>query len=662
LEQKSGHRILWTENTKENSILIWYVMPHKAVSRAIGLIDDSLRRSYLQRTFVNESNTLSVDGSVCPRHSCVVLDPSGNVPLKIYDICGEDIDSTAWDDDSWIPRLHLTEEERNVVENKGTTLLLGRSGTGKTVCICNRMDFDRQRFGHTTNFTQLFVARSLRLCAYVQEVVGSHPCATYNIFEDLLKDLEVMLPKFGEDHSNVFLRSQKIDLAKFKRFEFAKRENSGLDPLVIWTCIRSFIKGSIEAVMDTRRILSREAFMKLGKKRCRLMPDDRAIVYNVFEKYQTTLKELNVWDDCERIVALIERTDMAIASDKETFATIHVSKVYVDEVQDYTQAEILLFFKLSGPGDLFLGGDPAQSVVEGVEFRFEDIRSVGYHVADQQGCRYLIPEKPKTLSVNFRSHSGILNVAASILQCLFSVFPDSAKQLGEDRGLFAGPRPTVLHKVGASVLQELVNGKLNGAVVLTHDDMVSHWKGLLGQYPLVYGIRAAKGLEFKSVIIVDFFAELPITIQKPWRDLLLGRSGADSFPEIEGQLKLLYTAVTRCIDKLFVAETRRSFAGDAMVRWLTTSSTRLGGVTGGVTLASSGNVHDIESMAMTSDEWMTNGLKNADMADCCDSADDAKAWLEKAIYCFDQTKEASGFCRIAKMQMSSAIFRMLLDK
>jgi hypothetical protein len=80
------------------------------------------------------------------------------------------------------------------------------------------------------------------------------------------------------------------------------------------------------------------------------------------------LKELNVWDDCERIVAIFERADMAIASDKKTFATIHVSKVYVDKVQDYTQAEIFLFFKLSGPGDLFLGGNPAQSVVEGVEF------------------------------------------------------------------------------------------------------------------------------------------------------------------------------------------------------------------------------------------------------------------------------------------------------
>jgi hypothetical protein len=130
------------ENPKENSILIWYVMPHKDVSRAIGLIDNSLRRSSLQRTFVEESNTLPVNGSVCPHHSCIVLDPSGNVLLKIYDICGKDIDSTAWDDDSWTPRLHLTAEERIVIENKETTLLLGCSGTGKTVCICNRMDFD----------------------------------------------------------------------------------------------------------------------------------------------------------------------------------------------------------------------------------------------------------------------------------------------------------------------------------------------------------------------------------------------------------------------------------------------------------------------------------------------------------------------------------------
>jgi hypothetical protein len=44
-------------------------------------------------------------------------------------------------------------------------------------------------------------------------------------------------------------------------------------------------------------------------------------------------------------------------------------------------------------------------------------------------------------------------------------------------------------------------------------------------YPLIYGIRAAKGLESKSVILLDFSTDLPGNINKPWRELLLGRAG-----------------------------------------------------------------------------------------------------------------------------------------
>ena len=46
LEQKSGHRILWTESG--NSLLIWYVAKHKNVSRLMSLIDDAESRSKRQ--------------------------------------------------------------------------------------------------------------------------------------------------------------------------------------------------------------------------------------------------------------------------------------------------------------------------------------------------------------------------------------------------------------------------------------------------------------------------------------------------------------------------------------------------------------------------------------------------------------------------------------
>jgi superfamily I DNA/RNA helicase len=51
------------------------------------------------------------------------------------------------------------------------------------------------------------------------------------------------------------------------------------------------------------------------------------------------------------------------------------NKIYVDEIQDSTQAEITLLSLCSGFefDSLFLAGDNAQSVVEGVDFRFEEV-------------------------------------------------------------------------------------------------------------------------------------------------------------------------------------------------------------------------------------------------------------------------------------------------
>ena len=50
---------------------------------------------------------------------------------KLYDVNFDNIDDIA--KTSWTPQMSLTDEERKVVEAKGTVLLLGRSGTGKTI-------------------------------------------------------------------------------------------------------------------------------------------------------------------------------------------------------------------------------------------------------------------------------------------------------------------------------------------------------------------------------------------------------------------------------------------------------------------------------------------------------------------------------------------------
>ena len=478
----------------------------------------------------------------------------------------------------------------------------------------------------------------------MSETIGTSNNTAFSTFDDLLSTLSNQLPKV----TNIRDTYQNFNYISFDRFK-AEVYGGGkglIDPLLVWTCIKSYIKGSIEAVTDMKsnKILEKEKFLLLGSRRCRLTQEQRIEVYSIYERYEQYMTNSFLWDDCDRIVSLLKRLEVCKNANRDQYESLRYSKIYIDEVQDYTQAEILLFFYLSGPGDLFLAGDSAQSVVEGVEFRFEDIRSVEYCIAPEK--HNLMLQKPMVVNVNFRSHTGVLNIAASILSFMFEAFPNSAKQLKEDRGIFQGPRPSVLYRLDYKRLSFLLEKSLNGAIVLVDDSNASRCRRLLNDYPLVYGIRAAKGLEFKRVIILDFFGDLKSDLQKPWRELLLGRAQVDfreCFPEVEGQLKLLYTGVTRCIDRLFFVETSGSIAGDACVRWLTTTSIqRQKSLSHTLSLATLDNkIGEIEGEAMTKDDWISSGIENAEAAEDCQKANlaSAESLLEKAVYCFQQAGE-----------------------
>ncbi len=178
-------------------------------------------------------------------------------------------------------------------------------------------------------------------------------------------------------------------------------------------------------------------------------------------------------------------------------------------------------------------------VVQGVEFRFEEVRSVVYLLSQK---RERI-ERPTRLVTNFRSHAGILQCASAVLDLMFRLFPGSASVLGKDEGLCSGPRPAFLldnvalagkgtgpfhgdgsgsgsgsggGSIGGGLLKRLLrnNPKI---VVLCRDEQLDDGEGgsgsgaggagavaasgsigcVLGDTTLVLGIRAAKGMEFQ---------------------------------------------------------------------------------------------------------------------------------------------------------------------
>jgi hypothetical protein len=281
---------------------------------------------------------------------------------------------------------------------------------------------------------------------------------------------------------------------------------------------------------------------------------------------------------------------------------------------------------------LFLAGDPAQSVVEGVDIRFEEVRAVVYRLSD--GRERI--DRPTKLTVNFRSHAGILDCAAAVLGKLFAFFPGAATVLHPDRGLYHDPRPAFWRPGGAAATSlEEVLARSQRLVVLCPDEQQ---QALALRCPdhLVFGIREAKGLEFPDVVLVDFFCSVPDVDQRIWR--LIFRAGCErgsggplsfvpyAHPQVEMQSKRLYTAVTRGFRRLLLVETQASLAGDAFLGWLEAQGLA-------EPLAPAGAE---EETLVTADELRAQGIDLALAAES-EAGPVAQSLLRKALLCFTRS-------------------------
>jgi hypothetical protein len=130
-----------------------------------------------------------------------------------------------------------------------------------------------------------------------------------------------------------------------------------------------------------------------------------------------------------------------------------IDALYVDEVQDFTQAELYLLTKLSrDPNNLMLAGDTAQTVSAGVGFRFTDVRQLFYEEFNS------IEPSLLQLTHNYRSHAGVLRLAACVVELLYFFFSDSLDRLPPDLGLMNGPRPVLMEAQSPEELVLMLEG------------------------------------------------------------------------------------------------------------------------------------------------------------------------------------------------------------
>lgn len=111
---------------------------------------------------------------------------------------------------------------------------------------------------------------------------------------------------------------------------------------------------------ETQPFLSREEYLALPRKQSRLDQTSREIVYSLYERYEELKKKNHFFDVMDLVHSVARRIPAFLESDdyhaKKSF--LPVDSVFVDEVQDFTQAELYILAKLcSSQNTLFLAGD-----------------------------------------------------------------------------------------------------------------------------------------------------------------------------------------------------------------------------------------------------------------------------------------------------------------
>ncbi|KAK7400973.1 hypothetical protein VNO78_12282 [Psophocarpus tetragonolobus] len=541
----------------------------------------------------------------------------------------------------------VTDEQRNIILFTRSSFILGRSGTGKTTVLMTKMIQNEKLhhmtvgeiYGSKTNaylveseeivsdterplLRQLFVTLSPVLCQKVQHhvsilkrslgegstVADSNDKNIPDSFDGLSCDLYPLVITFrkfllmldGTLGNSYFERFCKKNWGKemetlmqkevnYERFEslywphFNAQLCKKLDSYQVFTEIMSHIKGGTRTLEHGK--LSRDEYSTLSENRASsLSLETRFMIYDIFQDYEKMKMYSGEFDLADIVIDLHSR----LRNQRYKGDVMHF--VYIDEVQDLTMAQIALFKHICRnveEGFVFCG-DTAQTVGRGIDFRFQDVRSIFYE-------KFLLESKGQNndkrkeklhisdifvLGQNFYTNSEILKLSQSVIELLYYFFPHSIDLLKVETSLITGKAPVVIRSqgdansilstFGQSICKDENVGRFgtDQEVVLVRDNLAKEEVLRDSETQArVLTIIECKGLEFQDVLLYNFFTSSPL--QRRWgviydymkeHHMLDSRSHKKiSYEDSKhnvlcSELKQLYVAITRARNRLWIYE------------------------------------------------------------------------------------------------------------
>lgn len=443
-----------------------------------------------------------------------------------------------------LPRFHLLDkvlsfddDQELVYRQPPPLVIIGSAGSGKTALTLEKM---KDAVGDILYVTRsAFLVQNARDLYYANGWQSDAQQVDFLSFREYLETIQV--PAGKEITPRAFAA-----WAARQRLPKALKDSHRL--------FEEF-QGAITGTDPEQPYLSRDAYLSLGVRQSIFAPEDRAAVYDLFEKYLRFLVEQG-WFDAN-----------LVSHDWLARVTARYDFIVVDEVQDLTNVQLLLILRaLRDPTSFLLCGDSNQ-IVHPNFFSWSKVKTLFWRQQDQASSTDLI----RILNANFRNSPQVTEIANRLLHIKHARFGSVDR---ESNYLVRSRGPT-LGRVGLLADSEAVKRDLDRrtaqstrfAILVLYPEQ----KAEVRQYfrtPLVFSIHEAKGLEYENVLLYGFVS----SEDKRFRDIAgdlgeadlhgelryaRGRDKGDKSLEVyKFYINALYVAVTRAIKNLYLIEPR----------------------------------------------------------------------------------------------------------
>lgn len=299
--------------------------------------------------------------------------------------------------------------------------------------------------------------------------------------------------------------SYEVDFNIFANKFFPRIQgHSRFSPLLLWTEISAYIKGSAQSYKYPGYYLPRAIYMSMGRKVSMLSEAEKSDIWDLFIVYERWKVREDAYDMQDVVNYLLNQVSFY------GYNGVPVHYMMVDEVQDLTPATLYLLLHLTKQ-KLFFSGDTAQTIAKGVGFRFCDLKSL---FSESR----LDTPKVCQLTMNFRTHNQILGLANSIVALLETLFPLTIDKMAKEISPINGPVPIIMSTNNIEELLFIMFGNIsqvqtkhpefgcNQVIIVRNQESKAKIPSMM-RHALCLTVFEAKGLEFDDVILYNFFTE-----------------------------------------------------------------------------------------------------------------------------------------------------------